>query len=56
MPVYLTPSEAAARLRVTGRWIRYLCKRGQLRHVVIGDRRVRIAESDLAAFISSRTK
>ncbi len=53
--MYLTADDVAARLNCTPRWVRLLCERGQLRHVRIGNRAIRIAEADLAAFIASRT-
>ncbi len=50
----LTVKEAAARLRASTAAVYALCERGALTHVRISTHAIRIAESDLEAFVRSR--
>ena len=54
--MFLTAREVANRLSCTMRWIHILCARGELQHIRIGKRGLRIHEDAIAAFIASRTK
>ena len=49
-----TVKEAAYRLRASTAAIYRLCEQGKLRHVRISTHSIRIAASDLAAFITTR--
>ena len=51
-PLWLTPAEVAARLRVCRATVYALCARGALGHVRVG-LYVRIAPQDLAAYVAS---
>jgi excisionase family DNA binding protein len=50
----LTVKEAAAQLRTSAATVYGLCERGQLAYVRVSTHGIRIAESDLLAFVHRR--
>ena len=51
----LKVKRVAATLGVSAATVYKLCERGLLRHVRVADQSIRVAEADLADFVSKRT-
>ncbi len=51
-PAMLTVDAVAARLSCSAKWVRALVKRGDLPHIRIGTRAIRVRPADLAAYMT----